>query len=115
MKLKAEVVDAGFSVTNFREDVDKATAKMKMPKGVTTRKEKISSFEAEWIVPENPIEGKVLLYIHGGGFISGSCNTHRMHVAKFAKGTRLTALVFDYRLAPGTSFPGRPQQVCDGL
>ena len=78
---------------------------MKMPKGVTTRKEKISSFEAEWIVPENPIEGKVLLYIHGGGFISGSCNTHRMHVAKFAKGTRLTALVFDYRLAPEHPFP----------
>ena len=105
MKLKPEVVDAGFSVAKFREDVDKATARMRMPKGVTTRNDKIDSLEAEWIIPENPIAGKVLLYIHGGGFISGSCKTHRMHVAKFAKGSRLTSLVFDYRLAPEHPFP----------
>ena len=42
MKLKPEVVDAGFSVAKFREDVDKATARMKMPKDVTTKKQSIS-------------------------------------------------------------------------
>ncbi|WP_170302154.1 alpha/beta hydrolase [Desulfosarcina widdelii] len=60
---------------------------------------------AEWIIPANPTEGKVLLYIHGGGFISGSCRTHRAIVAKFALGCRLKALVFDYRLAPEHPFP----------
>ena len=105
MKLKAEVVDSNFSVTKFREEVDKVTAKMKMPKGVMIKKEKINYFKAEWIIPEKPIEGKVLLYIHAGGFISGSCNTHRMHVAKFAKGSQLKSLVFDYRLAPEHPFP----------
>ena len=67
MKLKAEVVDSNFSVTKFREEVDKVTAKMKMPKGVMIKKEKINYFKAEWIIPEKPIEGKVLLYIHAGG------------------------------------------------
>ena len=105
MKLRAERVDASFSVARFRKDVDKATIKIKMPKGVMTRQDKINNVEAEWIVPENSIESKVLLYIHGGGFISGSCKTHRMHVAKFAKGSRLTSLVFDYRLAPEHPFP----------
>ena len=105
MKLKAEVVDSNFSVTKFREEVDKVTAKMKMPKGVMIKKEKINYFKAEWIIPEKPIEGKVLLYIHAGGFISGSCNTHRMHVAKFAKRSQLKSLVFDYRLAPEHPFP----------
>ena len=51
------------------------------------------------------MEGKVLLYIHGGGFISGSCQTHRVHVAKFALGCRLKSLLFDYRLAPEHPFP----------
>ena len=105
MKLKAEVVDSNFSVTKFREEVDKVAAKMKLPKGVTIKKEKVNYFKAEWIIPEKPIEGKVLLYIHGGGFISGSCNTHRVHVAKFAKGGQLKSLVFDYRLAPEHPFP----------
>ncbi|MBN1543302.1 alpha/beta hydrolase [candidate division KSB1 bacterium] len=105
MRLKPEVVDAGFSVDKFRKEVDKATAKMKMPKSVTTRKQTLNTIQAEWIVPEQPVEGKILLYIHGGGFISGSCQTHRMHVAKFAQGCRLTSLVFDYRLAPEHPFP----------
>jgi len=105
MKLKAEVVDDSFSVAEFRKGVDKVTAKMKMPKGVTTRKIKINNIDAEWIIPGQPLEDKVLLYIHGGGFISGSCQTHRMHVAKFAKGSQLKSLVFDYRLAPEHPFP----------
>lgn len=105
LKLKPEVVDAGFSVAKFRKDVDKVTAKMKMPKSVTTKKQTINTMEAEWIIPEKPIEGKMLLYIHGGGFISGSCQTHRMHVAKFALGCQLKSLVFDYRLAPEHPFP----------
>jgi monoterpene epsilon-lactone hydrolase len=46
-----------------------------------------------------------LLYIHGGGFISGSVQTHRMHVAKFALGSQLKSVVFNYRLAPEHPFP----------
>jgi acetyl esterase/lipase len=104
-KLRPEVVDENFSVDEFRKGVDKVTAKMKMPKDVKTEKFKIDNINAEWIIPDKPGEGKVLLYIHGGGFISGSCNTHRMHVAKFAKGTQLQSLLFDYRLAPEHPFP----------
>ncbi len=105
LKLKPEVVDAGFSVAEFRASVDRATARMKLPPNVTTKKQTINAIEAEWIIPEKPFEGKALLYIHGGGFISGSCKTHRMHVAKFAAGCRLNSLVFDYSLAPEHPFP----------
>ena len=105
MRLKPEIVDESFSVAKFREDVDKATAKMKMPGGVQTEAIKVAGLEAEWIVPEQALSGKVLLYIHGGGFISGSVLTHRMHVAKFALGSGLKSLVFNYRLAPEHPFP----------
>ena len=104
-RLKKEVVDENFSVTDFRNRVDKASAGMKLPNDVRAEKFKINEMDAEWIIPENSPENKVLLYIHGGGFISGSCLTHRMHVAKFAKGSKTRSLVFDYRLAPEHPFP----------
>jgi len=104
-KLKPEAVDENFSVEEFRAGVDRVSRRMKLPKDVSSEKFKINNIEAEWIIPENAIKNKVLLYIHGGGFISGSCLTHRMHVAKFAKGCQMKSLVFDYRLAPEHPFP----------
>jgi epsilon-lactone hydrolase len=104
-KLNPEVVDDSFSVEAFRAEIDKASARIKLPKTVTSEKVSIDGMNAEWIVPQNPNLHSVLLYIHGGGFISGSCHTHRMHVAKFAQGCGLKALVFDYRLAPKHPFP----------
>ncbi len=104
-KLKPEVVDETFSVQKFRDSVDKATARNKMPIDVRAEKMKINEMYAEWIVPEQYPEEKVLLYIHGGGFISGGCSSHRTYVAKFAKECNLKSLVFDYRLAPEHPFP----------
>ncbi len=104
-KFKPEILDENFSVTKFREGVNKATAKMKIPKDVRIKNFNINGINAEWIIPENPKKDKVLFYIHGGGFISGSCNSHRTHVAKFAINTQMKSLLFDYRLAPEHPFP----------
>jgi len=105
LKLKPEVIDENFSVEKFREGVDKATSRMKLPKDVAVEKSKINDMYAEWILPEQYSADKILMYIHGGGFITGSCDSHRTHVAKFAKGCGLKSLLFDYRLAPEHPFP----------
>lgn len=104
-KLKPEVVDENFSVEEFRKGVDKVSARMRLPQDVSIENIQINNINAEWIIPVNPKPGKVLLYIHGGGFISGSCFTHRTHVAKFAKESGLKSLLFDYRLAPEHPYP----------
>ncbi|PLW94703.1 MAG: alpha/beta hydrolase [Marinilabiliales bacterium] len=104
-KLKREIIDDSFSVEKFRARIDKASAKMRLAKGTKAENTDINGMYAEWIIPENAPEEKVLLYIHGGGFISGSCLTHRMHVSKFAKGTGIKCLLFDYRLSPEHPFP----------
>lgn len=105
LKFKREIVDATFSVNEFRKKIDKASAGIKLPQYISSQIITAEGINAEWISPDNVPEDKVLLYIHGGGFISGSCLTHRMHVAKFAKGCGLRSLVFDYRLAPEHPFP----------
>lgn len=105
-KLKPEVVDENFSVEEFRRSVDRASRKSnRMPKEVEVVPTKVKDMYAEWITPKGAPNEKVILYIHGGGFISGSCLTHRMHVSKFVLGSRIKALLFDYRLAPEHPYP----------
>lgn len=112
-KLKPEVVDESFSVEEFRRSVDQQSARAKMPKGVIVTPVTVAAMYAEWITPEGAPEDKVILYIHGGGFMSGSCLTHRMHVAKFALGTGVKALLFDYRLAPEHPYPAAVDDCLD--
>lgn len=104
-RLNPEVVDEHFSVDAFREQLDRSSAKVKQPKTVSSQITSVGGLQAEWIIPQQPIKDKMLLYIHGGGFISGSTLTHRMHVGKFAERCRMRSLLFDYRLAPEHPFP----------
>lgn len=49
--------------------------------------------------------GPALLYLHGGGFVTGSSRTHRHLAAWLAGGIGGEAFVPDYRLAPEHPFP----------
>ncbi|WP_433173602.1 alpha/beta hydrolase [Actinoallomurus sp. CA-150999] len=58
----------------------------------------------EWVLPAEPGDGAIL-YLHGGGFASGSPSTHRAITGRLAADTGLPVLVPDYRLAPEHPFP----------
>jgi epsilon-lactone hydrolase len=60
----------------------------------------------EWVVPRDYYtRDRVLLYLHGGGYVSCSPRSHRPITAALARllGSRVFAL--DYRLAPEAPFP----------
>lgn len=61
--------------------------------------------KAEWIVPPGAADDRVILYLHGGGYVMGSINTHRAMVARIARASKARALALDYRLAPENPFP----------
>jgi monoterpene epsilon-lactone hydrolase len=63
------------------------------------------SVHAEWITAPNADTGRVMLYLHGGGFVSGSIATHRALVARLSLAAQSRALALDYRLAPEHPFP----------
>ncbi len=46
-----------------------------------------------------------ILYLHGGGFIAGSPETHRALIAALARESGLAVFAPDYRLAPEHPFP----------
>jgi acetyl esterase/lipase len=64
----------------------------------------VSGVPAEWIVPPGVAADRVILYLHGGGYVSGSINTHRAMVARIARASDARALAIDYRLAPEHPF-----------
>lgn len=64
---------------------------------------------AEWLTPPGAYPGRTLLYIHGGGFVLGSINTHRNLVINIANVTHARGLIFIYRLAPEHRFPAAPE------
>ncbi|MBN1199193.1 MAG: alpha/beta hydrolase [Bacteroidales bacterium] len=83
------------------------TARMfgKLPKGMIIHPNPLEKIYAEWIsLPESP-DGKAILYFHGGGYVIGSPQSHRIHVSKIVSGTGIRAFLFDYRLAPEHPFP----------
>jgi len=59
---------------------------------------------AEWIRPRQHSE-RCLLYLHGGGFVTGSIGTHRRLMARLAVAGQTRVVGLDYRLAPAHPFP----------
>ena len=45
LKLKPEIVDESFSVDEFRRDIDRASLKMKLAKGIDAQRIKISNIQ----------------------------------------------------------------------
>ncbi len=59
----------------------------------------------EWIRSANGREDRVLLYLHGGGFVYGLTPQHLQLGAELARKTGARILLVDYRLAPRYPFP----------
>jgi acetyl esterase/lipase len=105
-KFKKEVFDMNTSIQDFRDQAEKGASKFtKIPEGVTIKEQVIDGIKSEWLIPETANPEKVIMYVHGGGYVSGSCNDHRGLIAKFAKYTGIQNLLYEYRLAPEYPFP----------
>jgi epsilon-lactone hydrolase len=72
---------------------------------VTCEKVSAGGVPAEWISAPGAAADRVILYLHGGGYVIGSINTHRAMIARIARASNARALAIDYRLAPEHPFP----------
>jgi acetyl esterase/lipase len=64
-----------------------------------------SGTKALWIVPKGCANDRVLLYSHGGGFVSGSIYTHRKMVGHLAKAAGCRALLYEFAYAHEHKYP----------
>ncbi len=55
---------------------------------------------AEWVIAPGADSDRRVLYIHGGGFVTGSPQSHRTITSKFSEVSGCAVLAIDYRLMP---------------
>ena len=60
---------------------------------------------AEWVTAPGILADRAVLYLHGGGYVIGSCDTHRNLAYNLSAASKARVLVLDYRLAPESPFP----------
>lgn len=92
-------------VIEMRERLNKISRFLKRAFGVSVEATTINGLHAEWLRPKHAETRKVLLYLHGGAYLVGSCRTHRQMVSHIARAAGIPALVPEYRLAPEHPFP----------
>jgi monoterpene epsilon-lactone hydrolase len=100
-RLRPEVITDETDTKALREQFEQGARRMgSVPAGIDVVAERIGEMHAEWIQPAGAARDRVALYTHGGGYVTGNCADHRMHVGKLVQASGTPALLFDYRLAP---------------
>jgi monoterpene epsilon-lactone hydrolase len=59
----------------------------------------------EWLTPPGVSGDRVILHLHGGGYVTGSCNTERDLASRLGAASDARVLSIEYRLAPEYPFP----------
>jgi epsilon-lactone hydrolase len=77
------------------------------PREVDYIETEAAGLPAIWLIPKRSAEDRVLLCMHGGGYIGGSMYSHRKLFGHLAKAAGTRALVFDYHLAPERTHPSQ--------
>ncbi len=76
-----------------------------LPDGVTFSTVMVAGRPAEWSSVAESRQDRVVLYLHAGGYCSGSIASHRTVAGGIARAARLRTLALGFRLAPEHPFP----------
>jgi monoterpene epsilon-lactone hydrolase len=74
-------------------------------KGVKLLRVKLGDIPSEWVLAPGADPDLRLLYLHGGGFVSGSGGFYLTLAAHISAAAKCAVLLPDYRLAPEHRFP----------
>jgi len=88
-----------------RRDMDARALAYGLPSDVKVERVSANGVAAEWTSTPNAERDAAILYLHGGGYVIGSLDSHRHLVAEAGRAAAAVALALDYRLAPEHPFP----------
>ncbi len=89
----------------LRERFEKLAEFLPCPVGTEIETRPVGGVPAEIVSAPDVGEGRWILYLHGGGYVIGSPNTHRTLAANLSAAAGARVAVIDYRLAPEHPFP----------
>ncbi|MDJ0793231.1 MAG: alpha/beta hydrolase [Woeseiaceae bacterium] len=105
---------ANADVGKMRKRLDQIGSLGRVGARVAIQQDKLYGLKVEWYRPQNARSGKILLYLHGGAFVLGSCDSHRKLVTQIARAGLIDAVLPEYRLAPEHPYPAGLQD-CIGV
>jgi epsilon-lactone hydrolase len=88
-----------------RAQYERAERAFPVPPDVTVTRVTAPTIPAEWLMRPGAREDAALLYLHGGGYVIGSLNTHRALAGSISRAAKSRVLLIDYRLAPEHPHP----------
>ena len=92
-------------ISEMRANTDARGRAFGLPKDVTVTPVSANGVQAEWTATPDAATDAALLYVHGGGYVIGSLDSHRHMVAELGRASGIRALSLGYRLAPEHRFP----------
>ncbi len=96
---------ASADVGKMRRRLDQLGRLTRAARDVAIEEDELHGLKVEWYRPAKARSGKILLYLHGGAFALGSCDSHRKLVTQIARAGRIDAVLPEYRLAPEHPYP----------
>ena len=93
----------GFDLTGLRAGM--GSRREPTIKDVKLIKVKVGDIPCEWVLAPGADPDVRLLYLHGGGFVSGSGGFYLTQAAHISAAAKCAVLLPDYRLAPEHRFP----------
>ena len=97
-----------------RRDIDARGLQYGLGPDVKVEPVTANGVRAEWTSTPQDNSDAALLYLHGGGYVIGSLDSHRHLVAEAGRAAGCWALALDYRLAPENPFPAAVEDAVAG-
>jgi acetyl esterase/lipase len=101
----AQKANPGMSIDETRVLFGRIATLTGEPSGVDYSDVIVEGIRCLWATPQGCAQNRVLLALHGGGFIVGDRFSHRKLYAQVAKAVGIRALIVDYGRAPEHTFP----------
>lgn len=101
------IANPSMDLTSMRNMLEELHLRAAEPVGVTYGDVEAGGVPALLCTPQEADPDRIILYLHGGGFVVNSIHSHRKLAAHLAKAVGCAALVLDYRLAPEHPFPAQ--------
>ena len=92
-------------IAQRRRDIDARGRQYKLAADITVEPVTANGVKSEWTTTPDAEAGKVVLFLHGGGYVIGSLDSHRHMISEMGRAARARTLAIDYRLAPEHPFP----------
>ncbi len=96
-----------------RRRADLVARVLTAPRGTHITQLVLGGVPTEWVVPPGADDRTLLLYLHGGGYATGSSRTHRAVAAHLAARMHAVAILPLFRLGPEHPYPAALDDAID--